>query len=568
MTSLPRERYVRKKLGAFYSPRSLVEPMVGWAVRKATDTVLDPSCGDGVFAETAARRLRVLGAGPAAIVEQLHAVDLNPDAVRMTTEALRPVVAPFDPNVRAQSFFHMEPPDDLFSEGFFDVVVGNPPYIRYQEFAGTSRTQALRRASDAGVSLTGLASSWAHFVAHAVTFLRKGGRFALILPAELIHASYAAPLRRFLRASFGKVTVVSFREAVFPGAQEEVVVVLAEGHGEEHHSLSLVELTSPQDLPRLDQLEAQSFEKGVEPAKWVPRRAADRAAAILTRLEGLGLMTPLGQAAKASIGFVSGANEFFVLTPEEAARWKLPAASLLYALVRARQMPDLLVTKRDIARLVSQNERCLLWLPGPEPTASERAYIRHGEEIGVHEHYKCRVRTPWYRVPGVVVPEAFLTYMSATFPRLARNQAGATTTNNLHAVRLSEIPPALRRAFVVAFYNSATLLSCEWTGRSYGGGVLKLEPSEADRIHVPAVSLVRKHREALERLEKPLREALRKGGELITPLIEAVDRALLLPNGLHENEVVELRQAREDLAERRHSRARSNRGMQTLPLPL
>jgi hypothetical protein len=401
-----------------------------------------------------------------------------------------------------------------------------------------------------------------------MTFLRKGGRLALILPAELIHTSYAAPLRRHLRASFGKVTVVSFREAVFPGAQEEVVVVLAEDHGEEHRGLSLLELTSGQDLGKLDQLEAQSFEKGIEPAKWLPRRAADRAASILTRLEGLSLMAPLGHAAKASIGFVSGANEFFVLTPEEASRWKLPAASLRYTLIRARQMPDLLVTKRDVARLVSQNERCLLWLPGPEPTASERAYIKHGEEIGIPERYKCRVRTPWYRVPGVVVPEAFLTYMSATFPRLGRNQAGATTTNNLHAVRLSEIPSALRRAFVVAFYNSATLLSCEWTGRSYGGGVLKLEPSEADRVHVPTVALVRKHREALVRLENPLREALRKGGEAVAPLIDAVDRALLLPNGLHENELAELRQAREDLAERRRSRARSGRETLALPLPL
>src|SRR5262249_14734601 len=163
--------------------------------------------------------------------------------------------------------------------------------------------------------------------------------------------------------------------------------------------------------------------------------------------EGLDLLMPLGQAAKASIGFVSGANDFFVLTPEEAARWKLPQASLRFALVRARQMPDLLVTKSDVARLAAENEHCLLWLPGSDPTASERAYIRHGEEPGIHERYKCRVRTPWYRVPGVVVPEAFLTYMSATFPRLGRNLAGATTTNNLHAVRLSEIPSALRRAF-------------------------------------------------------------------------------------------------------------------------
>jgi type I restriction-modification system DNA methylase subunit len=58
------ERHVRKGLGAFYSPRNLVGPMVSWAVTTPTTSILDPSCGDGVFVELAAERLRALGASP------------------------------------------------------------------------------------------------------------------------------------------------------------------------------------------------------------------------------------------------------------------------------------------------------------------------------------------------------------------------------------------------------------------------------------------------------------------------------------------------------------------------
>ena len=88
VTSTPVERRRRKSLGAFYSPRALVDPMVSWAVTRADQSVLDPSCGDGVFLEAAARRLRDLGASPQRAASLLHAVDLNPDATRVTRDRL------------------------------------------------------------------------------------------------------------------------------------------------------------------------------------------------------------------------------------------------------------------------------------------------------------------------------------------------------------------------------------------------------------------------------------------------------------------------------------------------
>ena len=145
MTSLPAERLVRKGLGAFYSPRSLVRPMVAWAVTTPTTSVLDPSCGDGVFVELAVERLRELGASAEGAAEQIHAIDLNPQAAHLTAETLsRMLGVPLE--VRAESFFSLEPPGALFStQAPVDTVIGNPPYIRYQEFTGPSRGQALAR---------------------------------------------------------------------------------------------------------------------------------------------------------------------------------------------------------------------------------------------------------------------------------------------------------------------------------------------------------------------------------------------------------------------------------------
>lgn len=558
MTSLPAERHVRKGLGAFYSPRYLVEPMVSWAVTTPKTSVLDPSCGDGVFVELAAQRLRELGASPESAAGLIHAIDLNPQAARTTAEILSGILG-VSVEVRAESFFSLEPPGALFSRQTpVDTVIGNPPYIRYQEFTGSSRGEALARATDAGVNLTRLASSWAHFVAHAVTFIKPKGRLALILPAELVHAAYAAPLRRFLRESFADVTVISFRRAVFPGAQESVVILLAHGKGESHQRLGLVEMESSQDLQNLAEFlrSAEVFENGSEPTKWVPGHTGNRSALCLMRLQKDGLFYPLSQVGKASIGFVSGANEFFVLTPKEAAALGLPKRSLRPALVRARQIPSLVITRKDIAAMQEENQRCLLWLPGPSLTKAEAAYAQKGEAQGIHERYKCRVRTPWYVVPGVIVPEAFLTYMSDTLPRLCLNGARAATANTLLTVRLPHIPMGLRKAFVVAFYNSATMLSCERVGRSYGGGVLKLEPREADQVLVPSVALVRKHRSDLLALAPRLHKVLLHGSAMqIGDTLLAVDKVLLESS---EADAQDLSEERAALVARRQLRASSS----------
>jgi len=557
VTSSPVGRGRRKSLGAFYSPQVLVQPMVSWAVTRADQSVLDPSSGDGVFLETAARRLLDLGASPGRAASLLHAVDLNPDAVRITRERVGSELGVPYSGTRVASFFSLTPPGDLFgpSEGV-DAVIGNPPYIRYQEFAGGARGEALERAAHAGVKLTRLASSWAHFVVHAAAFLRPGGRLALILPAELIHTRYAAPLREHLRHSFAEVHVVAFRRAVFPDVQEEVVLLLAAGKGRGPGRLALTEVETDADLVELDSVlaSAETFPAGMEPKKWIPGYTAHPGAVLLDALEERGLLGRLEDVGKASIGFVSGANEYFVLTPQEAVRWELPASSLRPALVRARQIPGLQITAAGISRLRSAGERCLLWVPGDRLTPAEQSYVQHGENLGYSERYKCRVRSPWFRVPGVLTPEAFLTYMSDVVPRLCLNTARAISSNTLLTVRLPQIPAGLRKAFVVAFYNSATLLSCERVGRSYGGGVLKLEPREADRILVPSAELVDRHKAPLLKLAAHVDAVLRNGREgCLNEALEAIDAVLF------SGEVTrgELASARISLHERRQARSRS-----------
>jgi len=87
-------------------------------------------------------------------------------------------------------------------------------------------------------------------------------------------------------------------------------------------------------------------------------------------------------------------------------------------------------------------------------------------------------------VEGRRGPDLFLSYMAHETPRLAWNRAGAASTNLIHGVYLKN--PTWAEDLAANWQNPATALSAELEGRTYGGGVLKMETKEAERTLVPA----------------------------------------------------------------------------------
>ena len=194
---------LRKARGAFFTPSELAGFVIDWAVKSPSDVVLEPSCGDAAFLLPAARRLERLGASSDGFEDQLQGVEIHEDSADRASSRLSE--AGFRSTIRTGDFFDERPLGDLFDRADWpacDAVIGNPPYIRYQQFTGEARAKGLRAALTQGVRLTGLASSWAAFTIHAARFLKPEGRLGLVLPAELLTVNYAGQVRRFLLERF------------------------------------------------------------------------------------------------------------------------------------------------------------------------------------------------------------------------------------------------------------------------------------------------------------------------------------------------------------------------------
>jgi type I restriction-modification system DNA methylase subunit len=104
---------------------------------------------------------------------------------------------------------------EVFAQGGFDVVVGNPPYIR-QEWIAPFKPYWERRFK----SYHGVADIFVYFFEQGIEVLRPGGQLAFITSGSWVRGNFGAPLRKFLSANVRLESMVDFGEfQPFEGAE-------------------------------------------------------------------------------------------------------------------------------------------------------------------------------------------------------------------------------------------------------------------------------------------------------------------------------------------------------------
>jgi adenine-specific DNA-methyltransferase len=468
-----------KQLGQFFTPEPVAKALVRWAVRSAADRILDPSCGDGEF-----------------LSAHEHAVGIELDPQHAAAARLRAPAA----LVHEADFFAWA--DETHER--FEAIVGNPPFIRYQGFSGHVRARALRQAARFGATLPELTSSWAPFIAAASLLLKPGGRIAFVVPAEIGHASYAVPLLEALCARFGVVRITAIREKLFPGLSEDAWLLQANEYGGATSGIefAVVETFEPSARPhaRLVSLGALREARGRLRRWLLPQGVLET----YRELENGDGVVRLGSIADVGIGYVSGANDFFHLRPSVAKRLGIPNRFLRPAVRRGGSLPaSPALTKDHVREWVANDDAVLLLQIARDHRALPHgvtSYLNSTAGDDAREAYKCRVRDPWYSVPDVTVPDGFLTYMSGERVQVVENAARCVATNSVHVVHMKD--RSAFRSLRAAFESPLTKLSCEVEGHPLGGGMLKVEPREAQRVLIARRSSATAVRAASDMLQE------------------------------------------------------------------
>ena len=463
-----------KLRGGYYTPSEVARFICEWTVTSEAANVLEPSCGDGVFIEAAHKRLASLGSPSPS--KQIVGVELYPsEAEKAARRGAR---------VECGDFFTLCQGD--VGSRRYDAIVGNPPFIRYQDFVEEYRSTAFELMRGYGFSPNRLTNIWLPFLVVCCHLLSDEGRLGMVIPAELFQVKYAAETRRFLVDFFTQVTVVTFSDLLFDDAQQEVVLLLAEKSSEgKKRGVRVIEAADANSLAKLTpakQRKAPLKRALPESMKWQAYYLDGKA---------LDLMAELGKASEivsaeslfdVNVGVVSGQNSFFVIDEITAAELGIKE-SCEPIISRAFQLNGLVLSEEDFESQLKLGRKVLLFLPDAELNEAERRYVEAGEALGVGGNYKCRIRKPWYKVPTSWKPDAFFYRQVGTYPRIVINEKGAHTTDTLHKVRFRDDVDG--KSVAVAFNNSLTFAVSELTGRSYGGGVLTFEPSEARILPIP-----------------------------------------------------------------------------------
>ncbi len=549
----------RKQRGAFFTPPAIAEFLASWAIAgRPHARVLDPTCGEGVFLRAAGRVLQSLAGTQADLSSQIYGIDLHKDSLVETRRMLQG--EGLDAHVIGRDFFAVPPPVDLFSQlPPFDAVVGNPPFIRYQRHVGEARRLSALAALRQGVTLSGLASSWAAVLVHAGAFLAPDGRLAVVLPAELLTVGYAEPVRRWLRDRFASVQLILFERLQFEDALEDVVLLLARGTGG-CDAFSLNHVSNAEDLVHYQQFDSSPVALA-ERGKWTDLLLTAGERQAFRRVVERHLV-PLGDYGSPELGTVTGANDFFTLNEQTRQEYELDQGRHVSPISPpgTKHLRGLSFTRSDWEHL--RDVGAAVWILCPERDDGApglQRYLARGERLGVNTAYKCRVRTPWWRPPVVAPPDLFFTYMSHYFPRLIANQAKVSFVNSMHGVRLHKQAPAIASdALPLLSMNSATMLGAEVMGRSYGGGILKMEPREAAALPVPSPDQLAQAWRAI-RPERARLERLLQDREW-QHVVALVDEVLLVRTlGVENEEVAALSGAAARLRSRRLGRSLAGR---------
>ena len=482
-----------KALGAFYTDIQIADFLVWWAIRSSRDTVLDPSFGGGVFIRSACNRLLSLGGNPE---EQVFGVEMDSQVHSLISDKLRDEFGIDQQNLLQRDFFDIE----ALPVNQVSAVVGNPPFIRYHRFNSEVRSRALSLATEKGVRLTQLSSSWAPFVIHSISRLKPGGRLAMVLPMEIAHASYALPVLQHLQDSFGKVTFLTFRKKLFPALSEDTLLLLAEERGLHfsgflHRDLAHAGILTERQtrvgyrIGGTQKVKPASLASGSE--RLVEYLLPKNTRELYQELKQLKAIKRLGDLVDVGIGYVTGANEFFHLSPKDARLRGIPNRFLRPAVRRGRALSGLRFTTDDwkAASETGQAGYLLAISRDAELPESVIEYLEYGKNQRVAETYKCRMRSPWYSVPHVYEPDAFLAYMSGGMPRLVANDAEVVAPNSLHVLRLHPHTSLSTDSIAALWQTSLTRLSVEVEGHAMGGGMLKVEPTEAENCVLAGATL-------------------------------------------------------------------------------
>ena len=365
----------------------------------------------------------------------------------------------------------------------YDVVFSNPPYVRHHALRPEEKVRLQNLVRDElGISISGLAGLYCHFMLLSYLWMAPGAVGAWLVPSEWMSVNYGSALREFLTCKVKLLRIHRFDvdDVRFSDARVSSCVVWFRKSDADGGQ---VRFTFGSDIEKPETERFVSLSDLRSACKWPPRREREKA------------MSRLGEYFVIRRGIATGDNGYFVLSEDEVKRLRIPRHFLKPMLPSPRYLTVDRVTS-DVQGVPKNARRQFLFdctgHAEEEFPDSVRSYLEKGARTAGRRKL-CASRSVWYEQEQRQPTQFLCSYMgrgdgSISPVRFILNDSKAIATNSFLMLypkeELKDILVAARGGAeevwrILTSIPSDDIKAC---GRSYGGGLYKVEPKELANV--------------------------------------------------------------------------------------
>lgn len=467
----------RHPLGQYFTPAPISRFMAEIVARAGAESVLDPAVGAGALLSGLPKNTRLRGTDVSPLCVALAAAGLS---ARGFT----------DTSLTCDDF--LAAPRRGGDRPSYDAVICNPPYMRHHLLAKEEKRRLTARYGERfHVVLSTLSTNYVYFFLEALERLHPGGLLVFITSADFLDTRFGEGLRRALStcATIEELLLFDRDRSAFEGAMTTSVITIARKDSPtSRHPVKFTEGALIGDRVLRGRPNRHSSRSLGGAGRWSVL-FGDRAAE-LSRLTS-GRPRALSDYLRVRRGIATGANDFFVLSQQVVDRWRIEPEYLQPVIASARDLPDGDLSLPHWEAIRARGRPC--WLLSVEAPLdllrgkNVHRYLEHGARSGVHRRFNCRTRTPWYRPENVPPPDIIITYMNRGPTRFVRNSARCRVMS-VFLNGFLRSPATDVTALLAALNGPETSALIGTLGRTYGGGLGKVEPGELAALPMPALT--------------------------------------------------------------------------------
>lgn len=205
--------YNEKSLGQYMTPKFIAEFMVSLITKPLSASILEPGAGEGVF-------LKVL------YEKSFRNVTAYEIDERLGKES--PI------KITYCNFLEITP------KPVFDVVIGNPPYVRWKNIPKEWRTM-FKEDNYWNKIMNGLCDLTYAYIYHAINFLRNKGELIFICPLFWTETVHGRHLREYLSQNGSLEVLINFNEAKIFDQVSSTIIIFKYVKGVKHPFIKVVE---------------------------------------------------------------------------------------------------------------------------------------------------------------------------------------------------------------------------------------------------------------------------------------------------------------------------------------